>query len=216
MADRSRVFDVASTIVVVVAAVAMVGFQAFGRPTVQAGSPPTTTAFVDTWEEDNESGIWMGSRDARMVITGFMDFTCPYCQQLAPVIDSLMTVHPNDVAFVFQHFPLGRPQSAPAAIAAECAERQGRFSQVYGLIYERLDPAAETPWLEVAEAAGVPHLDEFSSCITLPQEEFPRIEAGRSLGERIGIRGTPTIWINGEVLAIRTLSAFESKLAEIE
>jgi len=216
MADRSRIFDLASTVVVVVAALTLVGFQLFARPAVPTGAPPTLMGFVETWREDNASGVWIGPPDAKMVITGFMDFTCPYCQQLAPVIDSLMTLHPDDVAFVFQHYPLARPQSIPAAIAAECADRQDRFPEMQRMIYERIDPAGETVWVEVADDAGVPDLEAFSSCLGLPQEEFPRIAAGSALGQHIGIRGTPTLWINGEVLNIRDVGGFERKLAELE
>lgn len=60
-----------------------------------------------------------GSQGAILEIIEFSDFECPYCAQARPVIDSLLSAHPDDVRYVFRHFPL--PNHAHAARAAQAA-----------------------------------------------------------------------------------------------
>ena len=51
-------------------------------------------------------------------------------------------------------------------------------------------------FLEYAEAAGVPDLDEFTSCVE-ETDPVPSIEADMAEVQRLGGIGTPTIIING-------------------
>jgi protein-disulfide isomerase len=63
-------------------------------------------------------------------------------------------------------------------------------------------------WASLAGAAGVPDLTAFGACIALPLAEFDRILAGRALGKRLGVSGTPTLWVNGRLFRGRTLRDF--------
>jgi protein-disulfide isomerase len=50
----------------------------------------------------------------------------------------------------------------------------------------------------------------------VPPEAFPRIGAGRALGERLGVRGVPSVWINGELFGgERSLAALRKKVEEL-
>lgn len=101
------VWDVASTGTVALAAVAMLGLYLHdrGRDAVAPGSEPT---LHEDWESWGESGIRIGPEDASMVVATFTDFNCPFCQKLAPVLDSLRTAFPDGVAIEHYHFPLRR------------------------------------------------------------------------------------------------------------
>jgi hypothetical protein len=75
----------------------------------------------------------------------------------------------------------------PAAVAAECADRQGRFAEYIRAILEYQQLLADRQWRSYAEQAGVQDLALFEQCVELPADSFPRIERGRSIGEETGV-----------------------------
>ena len=69
-----------------------------------------------------------GSADAPIMLVEYADYECPYCQQVQPAIDKVISEYKGKVALVFKDTPL--PMHANAAKAAEasrCAESQGKF-----------------------------------------------------------------------------------------
>ena len=164
---------------------------------------------IENWEDDTALGIRVGPDDARMVVTEFMDFTCPFCAMVSPAVDSLLSRYPSDVALVFQHFPLnGRSLALPSAVAAECAERQGRFRPMYQLLFAQQDSLGIRDWVSFAQEAGVPELEAFEECVKLPADSFPRIGAGRELGLQRNVTGTPTLFVNGRRFGGRSFEEF--------
>lgn len=199
--------DVVATGLMVAVAVSMLGFQVYDR----AAERPVELKIED-WEEHNASGIRRGPLDARLVVTEFMDFTCPFCREVATVTDSLRRAFPNDVAIVFQHFPLkGRPQAMELAIAAECALEQGAFWSMYETIFQLRATNDAMDIESLAGVAKVPYLPAFEGCIARSQGSFGRIAKGRRLGENTGVVATPTIWLNGRVARARTFDEFVSE-----
>jgi len=198
--SRSRTtLETVSTVLLTVPAVAVAGVYIYGQ---LAGGPGTRAEVVEdseveNWQEDTTLGIRIGPADARMVVTEFMDFTCPFCAMVVPAVDSLLSQYPADVAVVFQHFPLGRPLSLPSAVAIECAERQGKFRPMYQLLFAQQESLGSKDWVTFAEEAGVPDLEAFEACVNQPVDSFTRIDAGRDLGLRRNINGTPTLFVNG-------------------
>jgi protein-disulfide isomerase len=191
-------FDSVSTGILVLAAVTMVGFSVHDRWTRSSSPAP---AFVDNWKSVNAQGILLGQSGARVTVTEFMDFQCPFCAGFVARADSLVAKFPNDVAVVVHHFPLGiHPHAALAAIAAECAGRQGRFELAYRALFKDQKSIGTRPWREYATEARVGNLAAFDRCMKLPEDSFPRIAYGREIGKRNGVRGTPTIWINGHAI----------------
>ena len=98
----------------------------------------------------------------------------------------------------------------PSAVAAECAERQGRFEAMYQLLFAQQESLGSKDWGDFAEEAGVPDVGTFEECLTLPADSFPRIQAGRDLGLRRNIRGTPTVFVNGRLFGGRTFDDFRT------
>lgn len=74
-----------------------------------------------------------------------------------------------------------------------------RQAGLYRELFMQRDSLGVKPWRRFAEEAGVGDLDGFEACVALPADSFPRIARGREVGERTGVRGTPTVWINGTV-----------------
>lgn len=207
------VWDVVSTAIVAAAAVRMLGFYLYDRSGRAAESPDR---HVQDWEEWAESGFRVGPKDATMVVATFIDFQCPFCKTFAPVLDSVLTEFEGEAALEFHHFPLQSHEFAlPAAIAAECADRQGRFIQMYHTLYAQWDSVGETRWGALAADAGIRDIPAFEACTQLPADTFERIGAGRALGERIGVIGTPTVYVNGRSFNGRSVAAFRDRAEEL-
>lgn len=169
------------------------------------GTTYETARIIEDWEAENDQGIRRGPASADIVITEFVDFECPFCKRFAPTIDSIVREHPHDVAVVFHHLPLPMHENAiPAAIAAECAERQGQFWEMHDAIFSASVALGEIDWVDVAERADVPNTSVFRRCLEQPVDSFPRIDYGRRLAEREGVRSTPTTWVNGRVIGVTT------------
>jgi protein-disulfide isomerase len=218
MAKKREVLETASSVAVLIVALVMTAVYFHDRQKFAVASAPPPM-FVENWEEANRTGIWIGSRDADVVLTEFMDFTCPFCRNLVPVVDTLLHRYPNNLAVVFQHFPLGRALSLPSAIAAECAGRQGAFVEMYRRIYRDLESllqSSDNPdWTAIAIELELSDIDAFKLCVSLPADSFPRIAAGRELGQRTGVTGTPTVWINGHRTGARNVDQFVDAIERI-
>jgi protein-disulfide isomerase len=198
----ARRLDAAINYVLVAAAIGVVGllgFRQFGPQAAPASGirAPRPPELVSDLTAIDSAGIRIGSREARIQIVEFSDFQCPYCKRFSAGLRAVMNDHPRDISLTYVHFPLdGHAQARPAALAAQCAASQGRFVEMHDAIFRDQATLPAKPWLEYAKEAGLPDLREFSSCLESPNSAA-RIEADLQSGKRLGIPGTPTVFING-------------------
>lgn len=212
MKGAKTIWDVASTAVMVIVSLTVLGLYLHDRSAAAASSSPP---HISEWRDWEEAAFVLGPATAPVVVSAFMDFTCPFCQTTIPVLDSLQAEYGDDIALWFHHFPLdGREHSIPAAIASECAGEQGKFSEMYHTLYTQIDSFGQKPWNVIASEAGVPDLASFNECTSKPADQFERIHAGKALGLEIGIAGTPALWMNG-TLTDRSLSILRARAEEL-
>lgn len=145
-----------------------------------------------------------GDRSAKIRVTEFMDFQCPACAQGAVYLKKVMEEHPKAVRLEMKYFPLHNHQhSFLSARYAECAARQGKFWPFHDYLIER-----QANWSRLADAK--PAFDLISQEIGLnPQEVDACLRAGkadaviqntRSEGDTLGVRSTPTYYVNGRMV----------------
>jgi protein-disulfide isomerase len=84
----------------------------------------------------------------------------------------------------------------PAARAAECAALQGRFAEFRNATFSQQDSLGVKQWSIIAIDAGVADTATFNRCLA-KDTSMPRITAGLTLGRTHGVRGTPTVIVNG-------------------
>jgi protein-disulfide isomerase len=201
-----------------VALVGVVMLALFLHDRRQASIPPVPEpVYAEDWRDWGVSGIRMGPPDGPMVVAVFSDFRCPYCRDLVPILDSLVEEFRPQVTIEFHHYPLSlQGLSVLSAVAAECADQQGRFWELYRTLFRHFDSVEVRAWEVLASEAGVGDLTRFGACIEEPSEAFARIAGGRALGERVGVRGVPSVWINGELFrGERSLAALRKKVEEL-
>jgi protein-disulfide isomerase len=129
-------------------------------------------------------------------IVEFSDFQCPFCAQAVPVIDSLLSAHPDDVRHVYRHFPLPMHEhAARAAQAALEAERQDAFWTYHDLLFENQGALSDPELVGYAERLG---LDAEAVERALAEGTHQaRMHADMELGQSLGVTGTPTFFLNG-------------------
>jgi NhaA family Na+:H+ antiporter len=132
-----------------------------------------------------------GPADAPMTIVEYGDFECPYCGRLHPILDELLEKN-SDVRLVFRHFPLRtiHPRAFPAALVAEAAAREGRFWEMHDTLYDNQRFLTDTDLARYADELDVepwPDISEQAAPVTRDEES----------GRASGVRGTPTLFLNG-------------------
>ena len=213
IARRAQFLNVGADLVLIAAAVAMVGFYVSDR-NKRKPSPDSVREAPDNWRDEIHQGIVLGAPNPKLTIIEFMDFQCPFCARWASRVDSLLKEHPQDVQLVVHHYPIPSHVSAiPAAIAIECAHEQERYLDFQHALFSDQKSLGVKPWTEYASAAGIPSIERFRRCVQMPADSFPRIGYGVELGKRSGVRSTPTVWING-IVRRPTLSEMRKMISE--
>ncbi|MEO3813339.1 Na+/H+ antiporter NhaA [Sphaerisporangium sp. B11E5] len=132
-----------------------------------------------------------GPEDATVTLVEYGDFECPYCGRLHQVLERLQERHP-DLRVVFRHFPLRElhPHAAPAALVAEDAADHGRFWEMHDTLFANQRHLNHPDLEKYARSLGV------EPWRRVP-EHLERIAADEESGRNSGVRGTPTIFLNG-------------------
>jgi protein-disulfide isomerase len=159
------------------------------------GGAPQRPKFVNNWQE-----TWLPfsrSTNAPVTILEFGDFECSFCSEFYKTLKVVKERYPMEIDVAYVHFPIpGHRFAVPAARVAECARDQGRFEAMHDQLFEHQDDFGLKPWSEFAKAAGVRDLTAFNECVKRT-DPIPRVEEGKALGQKLNIKGTPTIIING-------------------
>jgi protein-disulfide isomerase len=161
------------------------------RPVAQERvEPPVPKSPVGT------AGLWTrGDPRAPVGMIVFEDFECPACGQFTrdslPAIEKELVLT-GKLRLFYSHRPLPQhPRAIPAAAAAECAGRQGKFWEMHDLLFANQSNLDDASLQRHADAAG---LDKsiFNGC--LPDGRKRIVEAADA-SKRLEIKGTPTVFI---------------------
>jgi len=147
-----------------------------------------------------------GAEKPKITIVEFADYQCPHCQKAAAALEAVVNDYKDDVALVFMDFPVN-PSGISREIAegAACADQQDKFWRYHDLAFERQSTLNSAAVMEIAEAADV-DLDAFQACI---QSSVPAtiVSRGESEAIRLGITGTPAIFLNGRRLHLHDIES---------
>jgi protein-disulfide isomerase len=116
--------------------------------------------------------------------------------------------YPDQVKLVFKNFPLRNHKfSMQAAIAALAAEKQGKFWEFHDLLFKNYNHLNEEKIKEIAQQLNL-DMKKFEKDRKDPQIRA-MINKDLAEGNRVGVRGTPTIFINGRLLRNRSMGGFQ-------
>jgi protein-disulfide isomerase len=154
-----------------------------------------------------------GNPNSPVVLVEYLDFECEACGRAYPTTTQLKEEYKDKIAFVPRYFPLpGHRNSRTAAHAVEAAAIQGKFWEMYDLVFQ-----AQTQWGEqqnpnqeqfekYALQAGVDiekwRVDVMSTAV------MDRVEKSYQEGVKLGLQGTPSFFLAGK--SISTPAGIES------
>lgn len=167
-----------------------------GKLTVQ--DPSALRSLNPVTEKDHIRG---DLSKAKVAVVEFSDFECPYCKQLHPTMLKMMEVYPEDVAWVYRHFPLEsiHPNARPAAHASECvAELAGndgfwKFTDGIFNFAGSGSPFEPNNLASIVSAAGA-DITAFNTCQTSGKYDN-KIDDYITDASNAGAQGTPDLTV---------------------
>jgi protein-disulfide isomerase len=138
-----------------------------------------------------------GAADRKILLVVFADFQCPTCAKFNENAQKFMAKHP-EVTLVFKFFPLtqAHPQALPSAKAAQAAHKQGKFWEYHDALFANQKRLGEPLYLEIAKQLKL-DLKKFQTDYDAAEQA---IVQDYTLGRRLNVQGTPTMYLNGELL----------------
>ena len=152
-----------------------------------------------------------GPPTASVTLVEYGDYECPYCRAAIAIVEELQRVLPDELRFVFRHFPLENlhPHASRAAEAAEAAASQGKFFEMHAALFEHQTALEEA---DLVRYAGELDLDlaRFGADLDAATHA-PRVREDFQGGVRSGVRGTPTFYLDDArydgIVGVRQLTA---------
>jgi protein-disulfide isomerase len=169
-------------------------------------------AVLEFVQEINTSGSpFKGAADAPVTIVLFTDFQCPYCAKVVPLLDQVLEKNKGKVKLAFKNFPLNTHQFArKAAAAALAAGRQGKFWELHDRLFQNYNRLNDQVVQEQAQQLGL-DMQKFEKDMNDPQIA-QLINQDYQEGIKAGVRGTPTIFVNGALLKNTNPEGFQTAI----
>lgn len=155
----------------------------------------------------------VGSPNAKITIVKYADFNCGHCMHTSHIISQLLADFPNDIKVYYKNFPLDgscnplvqrkdpSASSCIAASAALCANKQGKFKEVYNGLYNDNENGVRhtiSSVKEIANKAGA-NMQQLQACMGSTEiQNFILAEVKE--GEVLNIQSTPSLYINNKPL----------------
>jgi len=143
-----------------------------------------------------------GNKDAQVEIIEYSDLECPFCLKHKLNMDQVYSEYKDKVKIVFRHFPLSFHENAfKAAVAVECAGEQGKFWQMFDLVFDanEAENMSVDAWKSAAKDMGLDQ-DKFDKCLD-SDKYADKINNDMLEGGAAGVQGTPATFINGELIS---------------
>ena len=155
-----------------------------------------------------------GPKNAKVTMVEFSDFQCPFCARTTPLIAELLKAYPKDLRFVYKQMPLTQihKEAMPAAKASIAAGKQGKFWEMHDALFENSRGLSSGKYKELAEKL---ELDVAKFLKDMESKEVEaEVKADMALASRVGVRGTPTFFIQGKRVSNRSVESMKAMVDE--
>jgi protein-disulfide isomerase len=178
--------------------------------TTAGNGPQSPTALTSVAGAEPAHVQGPGNAPARL--EEFGDFECPPCGLLHPILVEMHREFGDQLQITFREFPLvpTHQHAVAAASSAEAAGLQGKFWEMHDLIYEH-----QKDWHEAFDVR--PIFEGYAKQIGLDVERYKRDVDSEAVAQRIfldgkrghalGVKGTPTVFLNGKEVPFESLPA---------
>lgn len=155
-----------------------------------------------------------GAQNPTVTVVVFSDFQCPFCAKASHKIDKIAAAYPKDVRLVYKHFPLSEihPKAMLGARATYAAHQQDKFWQMHDTLYSRGRAEFDPDKIRIMAIGLGLDVDQFETDL-VSEAAKSAIEADIALGHKLGVDGTPKLFINGREVE-GGVATFEERLKE--
>ncbi|MDQ1523570.1 MAG: formate-nitrite transporter family protein [Pyrinomonadaceae bacterium] len=194
-------------------------------PTVTTSSAPAANATprpaAATPPANLQNVHVRGRTDAPLLLEEYGDFQCPPCGFFHPILKRIEGEYATQLRVAYRHFPIRsqHQHAAEAARAAEAAALQGKFWQMHDMLFENQKdwkdaPIARPVFLNFARTLGL-------DVAKFTQDIDSAAVANRVLNDETqaaarGVKGTPSVYLNGREIPFEVITNYDSLRATIE
>ena len=163
---------------------------------------------------------YRGNGNATLTIYEYSDFECPYCGEVQPTLDGVMHQYADRVKLEYRYYPLPiHPDAMNASLAGVCADRQGKFWEMYDKMFSNQGALAASDLSNYANQIGL-NASQFQSCFA-SQGANASVQQDINEGNSIGVQATPTFvigetTIKGAQSSDVFKSAIDNELAKLQ
>lgn len=173
-------------------------------------APATEAPQFTRYDVASEGYPAIGPSDAPITIIEFSDYQCPYCRRwYQEVYEPLLAAYPGKIKLVYRNLPLTsiHPDAFAAAEAAMCAGDQDAYWQFHDKLFTG-DTLGSQIYTRYAQELSL-NVDSFETCMKDGKYKAA-IEADSDFAVNLGVRSTPTFFINGlAIVGAQPLSVFQ-------
>jgi protein-disulfide isomerase len=200
--------------VVIVVVLLFVGIFAIGGSGSKGDDKKSTGTLTQHVEGKGTTGV---------TLVEYGDFQCPYCEQYSSTVQQVQAKYGDQIKFQFRNYPLTslHPNAFAAARAAEAAGLQNKYWEMHDALYQ---PANWQVWTGASDA--VPYFNQYAQQLGLNVDQFKKdylsskvndlINSDMAEGNKLGITGTPTFFLDGKKIEVgNTVDGF-TKLIDAE
>lgn len=138
-----------------------------------------------------------------VTLTEYGDFECPACSAYYPLVEQVYEKYKGDITFQFRNFPLRQihQHAMVAHRAAEAADKQGKFWEMYALLYQNHDT-----WTQQSDPTTT--FRGYAQSLNLDMNKYDSdfkseavnalINADLAEGQKLGVNSTPTFFVDGK------------------
>jgi protein-disulfide isomerase len=209
---RSEV-KIMGAILVIVIAGAFVGSRYYRSSVQEVRKPEANIAkTAPSGQLIREDSPTMGPADAKVTLVEFYDPECESCASFAPVVKKIYSEYGGKVRLVMRYMPLHK-NSITAANFLEAAGEQGKYWEAQELLFKK-----QPEWGEKHGAAPDPNapsinilFDKYAKELGIDMDKArtainarkfdEKINRDRKDGQDLGVRRTPSFFVNGRELA---------------
>jgi protein-disulfide isomerase len=175
-------------------------------------------------KEANESGNTIqptnhlkGKTDSKVKLVEYGDFQCPACGSYYPVVGEILKKYDQKISFQFRNLPLTQihQHAFAAARAAEAADKQGKFWEMYDMLF-----ANQQSWSPTTQPVN--YFDQYATTLGLNSEQFKKDFASAEVNKLINADvsafkktgnslGTPSFFLNGKKIDLKQISDENSR-----
>ncbi len=142
-------------------------------------------------------GVSAGSAESKVKVVEFSDFECPFCSRAADTINKLKADYGDRIHVVFRQYPLDFHKNAHLAHqAALAANAEGKFWEFHDKLFQNQRALSREDLEKYATELGL-DMDKFKGALDAGTYKA-EVDADIALGGKVGVDGTPTLFINGK------------------